>query len=153
MNKTLRLISESFFSILFFCLSTYLIKEVIQVLLNKFPFENEEIINFVIGLLIILGFFFANIYILFSFRLIYSNSTEILIKRILLFKTYKIKFSELMDWEEMNERQNHIILYHKDSKKTFIYSINCWNYETFKCNLEKFLRKKEKVDLNYSYKF
>lgn len=151
--KTSRIILDTFYSLLFLTTSLVLIHTLLDFFTHKTPKSTEEIIFSVILFVIVILSAIGVFYILKSFRVINIEASVIKIKYLFLFRSKKIELFQLVNWEELEQKQNYIILYKKDLKKITIYSLNCWNYENFKEQLAKVLIEKEKIELNYSNRF
>lgn len=133
--------------------ATTLIITLLDFFIHTKPKSTDEIIFSVILFIIVILSAVGVFYLLKSFRVINIEASVIKIKYLFLFRSKKIELFQLVNWEELEQKQNYIILYKKDLKKITIYSLNCWNYENFKEQLAKVLIEKEIIELNYSNKF
>ncbi|TAG56072.1 MAG: hypothetical protein EAZ27_05725 [Cytophagales bacterium] len=133
--------------------ATTLIITILDFFIHTKPKSTDEIIFSVILFIIVILSAVGVFYLLKSFIVINIEASVIKIKYLFLFRSKKIELFQLVNWEELEQKQNYIILYKNDLKKITIYSLNCWNYENFKEQLAKVLIEKEIIELNYSNKF
>lgn len=153
MRKIFIIFFDSFYSMILMVTATTLIITILDFFIHTKPKSTDEIIFSVILFIIVILSAVGVFYLLKSFIVINIEASVIKIKYLFLFRSKKIELFQLVNWEELEQKQNYIILYKNDLKKITIYSLNCWNYENFKEQLAKVLIEKEIIELNYSNKF